>query len=97
MSNFINNYYKPGPLTPKDTPVGHRIVKAESRSQGLFSFKQFGRVYAVGNIMEGYPEITKDNWNGGVQTADKDGEMDATELALMHSNCIATNHLRCLS
>ncbi len=86
MSNFINNYYKPGPLTPKDTPVGHRIVKAESRSQGLFSFKQFGRVYAVGNIMEGYPEITKDNWNGGVQTADKDGEMDATELALMHSN-----------
>ena len=54
MSNFINNYYKPGPLTPKD--------------------------------MEGYPEITKDNWNGGIQTADKDGEMDATELALMHSN-----------
>ena len=22
MSNFINNYYKPGPLTPKDSPVG---------------------------------------------------------------------------
>ena len=86
MSNFINNYYKPGPLTPKDGPIGHRIVKAESRSQGLFPFKQFGRVYAVGNIMEGYPEITKDNWNGGIQTADKDGEMDATEKALMRSN-----------
>lgn len=86
MSNFINNYYKPGPLTPKEGPVGHRIVKSESRSQGLFPFKQFGRVYAAGNIMEGYPEITKDNWNGGIQTADKDGEMDATELALMRSN-----------
>ncbi len=86
MSNFINNYYKPGPLTPKDSPIGHRIVKSESRSQGLFPYKQFGRVYAVGNIMEGYPEITKDNWNGGIQTADKDGEMDATELALMRSN-----------
>ena len=36
--------------------------------------------------MEGYPEITKDNWNGGIQTADKDGEMDATELALMRSD-----------
>ena len=36
--------------------------------------------------MEGYPEITKDNWNGGIQTADKDGEMDETELALMRSN-----------
>ena len=86
MFNFINNYYKPGPLTPKDTPVGHRIIKAESRSEGLFPFKQFGRVYAHGNIMEGYPEITKDNWKGGVQTADKDGEMDETELTLMRSN-----------
>ncbi len=86
MSNFINNYYKPGPLTPKDTAVGHRIIKSESRSVNLFPFKQFGRVYAMGNIMEGYPEITRDNWNGGVQTADKDGEMDATELALMRSD-----------
>ena len=86
MSNFINNYYKPGPLTPKESAVGHRILKSESRSQGLFPFKQFGRVYAVGNVMEGFPEITKDNWNGGIQTADKDGEMDATELALMRSD-----------
>jgi hypothetical protein len=86
MMNFINNYYKPGPLTSKEDPVGHRIVKAESRSVNLFPFKQFGRVYAAGNIMEGYPEITKDNWNGGIQTADKDGEMDETEKALMRSN-----------
>ena len=86
MFNFINNYYKPGPLTPIDSPVGHRITKAESRSEGLFPFKQFGRVYADGNIMEGYPDITADNWNGGIQTADKDGEVDATELAMMRSN-----------
>ena len=86
MFNFINNYYKPGPLTPKDSPVGHRITKSESRSEGLFPFKQFGRIYATGNIMEGYPEITADNWNGGIQTADKDGTMDATELALMRSH-----------
>ena len=86
MFNFINNYYKPGPLTPKDEAVGHRIVKAESRSEGLFPFKQFGRVYAQGNIMEGYPEITSDNWKGGVQTADKDGAMSDTELALMRSD-----------
>ena len=86
MSNFINNYYKPGPLTPKDQAVGHRIIKSESRSVNLFPFKQFGRIYASGNVMEGYPEITKDNWNGGIQTADKDGEMDETELALMRSN-----------
>lgn len=86
MSNFINNYYKPGPLTPKNSAVAHRIVKSESRSQGLFPFKQYGRVYATGNIVEGYPEVTADNWNGGVQTGDKDGEIDETEKAMMRSN-----------
>ena len=30
--------------------------------------------------------MTKDNWNGGIQTADKDGEMTETELAMMRSN-----------
>ena len=86
MFNFINNYYKPGPLTPKEGAIAHRIIKSESRSEGLFPFKQFGRVYATGNIMEGYPEITADNWKGGIQTADKDGDMNDTELALMRSN-----------
>jgi len=66
MFNVINNYYKPGPATPKDGPAGHRIVKPESGRSKL-SYKVYGRVYADGNIMEGYPEITKDNWNGGVQ------------------------------
>lgn len=90
MSNFINNYYKPGPLTPKDSPIGYRIVKAESRSKNLFPYQQFGRVYAIGNIMEGNEAVTKDNWDGGIQIADKDlkGEGDVPEdvLALMKSN-----------
>ena len=90
MSNFINNYYKPGPLTPKDSPVGYRIVKSESRSQKLFPYQQFGRVYAIGNIMEGNEAVTKDNWDGGIQIADKDlkGEGGVLEdvLALMKSN-----------
>ena len=53
---------------------------------GEYSTMQFGRIYAAGNIMEGFPEIIKDNWNGGIQTADKDGDMDETELALMRSD-----------
>jgi hypothetical protein len=85
MSNFINNYYKPGPLTPKDSNVGWRILKSESRSENLFPYKQYGRVYADGNIMEGYDAITKDNWAGGIQTADKDGVLAEDELAIMHS------------
>ena len=86
MSNFINNYYKPGPLTPKDQAVGHRIVKSESRSQKLFPYAQYGRVFASGNIMEGNERVTKDNWDGGIQIADKDGEISPDEKALMRSD-----------
>lgn len=66
MFNVVNNYYKPGPLTPKDSPVGHRILKPEAGRSKL-DYKVYGRVFADGNIMEGYPEITKDNWAGGIQ------------------------------
>nr|WP_294903588.1 polysaccharide lyase [uncultured Lacibacter sp.] len=68
--NIINNYFKPGPATPKNTPVGHRILKPESGRSKLKE-KYYGRSYVNGNIMEGYPEITKDNWNGGVQVEDE--------------------------
>lgn len=88
MSNFINNYYKPGPLTPKNTPIGYRIVKSESRSNKLFDYPQYGRIYATGNIMEGNERVTKNNWDGGIQIADKDmpnGIPDDVKT-LMHSN-----------
>ncbi|TWI85144.1 pectate lyase [Lacibacter cauensis] len=68
--NIINNYFKPGPATPKNTPVGHRILKPESGRSKLKE-KYYGRSYVNGNIMEGYPEITKDNWNGGVQVEEE--------------------------
>jgi hypothetical protein len=66
LFNFINNYYKPGPITPTDKPIGHRILKPESgrdkSNKGLF-----GRVYANGNIIEGNARVTKNNWDGGIQ------------------------------
>ena len=64
--NIINNYFQPGPATPKNNSVGHRILKPESGRSKL-KYLVFGRAYVNGNIMEGRPEITKDNWNGGVQ------------------------------
>ena len=87
MSNFINNYYKPGPLTPEG-PISYRIVKSESRSNKLFDYPQYGRIYAAGNIVEGNERVTKDNWDGGIQIADKDlpnGIPDDVK-ALMHSD-----------
>lgn len=71
--NIINNYFKPGPVTPKNEPVGHRILKPESGRSKLKE-KVFGRVYASGNIMEGYPEITKDPWAGGIQVEGEGGK-----------------------
>ncbi len=66
LYNIINNYYKPGPLTPKDQPVGHRLLKPESGRSKLAT-KVYGRVYCNGNIMEGNDRVTRDNWDGGVQ------------------------------
>ena len=87
MCNFINNYYKPGPATPKDKPIAYRIVAPESRSGKMLPYRQFGRVYAAGNWMEGYPDVTRDNWQGGIQLIDKDGTAGtAGELALCRSD-----------
>ena len=57
MFNMINNYYKPGPATPKNNTVGCRILKPEAGRSKL-NYKVYGRVYADGNVMEGYPQST---------------------------------------
>jgi hypothetical protein len=69
LYNFINNYYKPGPITPTDKPIGYRILKPES---GRSADKKtlYGKVYVHGNIVEGNERVTKDNWDGGVQIED---------------------------
>lgn len=70
MFNMINNYYKPGPATPKNSPVSHRILKPEA-GRSKHPYKQYPRVYANGNVVEGNAEVTADNWNGGIQIEDK--------------------------
>lgn len=74
LFNFINNYYKPGPVTPTDAPVSQRILNPESGRSKL-GYKEFGRVYASGNIMEGNEKVTADNWDGGIQVED-DNDQD---------------------
>lgn len=66
LYNIINNYLKPGPITPKDKPIAHRILKPES-SRDKNKPNTFGKAYVEGNIVEGFKAVTKDNWNGGVQ------------------------------
>jgi hypothetical protein len=64
--NIINNYFKPGPATPLNDSVGHRILKPESR-RAKPPVDDYGKAYVAGNIVEGNRRVTDDNWNGGVQ------------------------------
>lgn len=57
--NIVNNYFKAGPATQPN--LRHRIVRVEDPpGQGI------GRYYVAGNYVDGFPEITADNWSGGV-------------------------------
>ena len=50
--NIINNYFKPGPATPLDDPVGYRLLKPESR-RAKPPVDDYGKAYVAGNIVEG--------------------------------------------
>lgn len=66
MFNMINNYYKPGPATPKDSRLAFRILKPEA-GRSTLDEKTYGRAYVEGNIVEGNEKVTRNNWDGGVQ------------------------------
>jgi hypothetical protein len=61
-----NNYFKPGPATPKDREISWRLLKPESERSKTVQ-DNFGRAYVHGNIVEGNAKVTADNWAGGVQ------------------------------
>jgi hypothetical protein len=54
--NMINNYYKSGPATKQS--VRNRIVEP---------YDSLGRWYIDGNYVDGYPDVSTNNWQGGVQ------------------------------
>jgi len=69
LFNFINNYYKPGPITPKDKPIAFRILKPEAGRDPEHK-SVYGKAYVNGNVVEGFDAVTADNWAGGVQVGD---------------------------
>jgi pectate lyase len=64
--NIVNNYFKPGPVTPRNDEVGHRLLKPESR-RARPPVDDYGKAHVAGNVVEGNPRVTADNWDGGVQ------------------------------
>ncbi|HEV2438036.1 MAG TPA: polysaccharide lyase [Verrucomicrobiae bacterium] len=66
MFNIINNYYNPGPAT-LNNPVRYRILEPAQSWSKSDPVSRWGKAYVAGNIVEGYPKVTADNWDGGVQ------------------------------
>lgn len=76
--NIVNNYYKPGPATPENSPVRYRIAalgirttKYCHRADGTPNVWQpmehvWGKFYVDGNVIEGNKEVTRDNWTKGI-------------------------------
>ena len=68
--NIINNFYKPGPITPLDKPISYRILKPEA-GRDTSSKTKLGKAYVSGNIVNDNAKVTKDNWDGGVQLSEE--------------------------
>jgi hypothetical protein len=71
----VNNYFKPGPATLDD--VKHRIAKLDNAEKYGFSTLW----YIEGNYMEGSPEISKNNWAGGIDFEEGTSEARNRQLA----------------
>lgn len=69
--NIVNNYYKAGPATNKK--VRNRIVNPSS---------PLGKYYVAGNYVDGFPEITANNWSGGVQCENVDSTYSAAPIPM---------------
>lgn len=63
--NLVNNYYKAGPATGS---TDDRIIDPDpDDGSNAQEAGVWGIFYVNRNFVDGYPEITADNWNGGVQ------------------------------
>ncbi|VXC13811.1 MULTISPECIES: pectate lyase family protein [Chryseobacterium] len=61
--NMVNNYYKPGPASMNKKRIV-AIDKNEKPETEVYNI--WGKYYINGNVSEGNPEVTADNWNAGV-------------------------------
>lgn len=96
--NIINNYFKPGPITPLDKPISYRLLKPEAGRDKSHPVS-FGKAFVSGNVVEGNAKVTKNNWDGGVQLAEefkledyvKDIRVDkAFEMPMNSANIMST-------
>ncbi len=73
--NVVNNYYKYGPSTSKS--VKSRIANPWSKPPSI----PFGKWYVDGNYVDGFQDVTEDNWKGVVLEKGASNDMDKVKLA----------------
>ena len=72
--NWANNYYKAGPATDSDKrkrifQLSDKAVDSENDGWQE-SNTHTTSLYAEGNYVDGFPAVTADNWNGGIDFTD---------------------------
>lgn len=84
--NIVNNYYKPGPATPEKGRIRYRIAAIGIRTSEYVAGSRawarmlhvWGKFYVDGNVIEGCPEVTKDNWTKGIYEQIDNSKCDYT-------------------
>jgi len=64
--NMVANYYRSGPATSSGR-IRYRIVNPSTHAADITDSTKYGRWFVAGNVVDGYPNVSEDNWTLGVQ------------------------------
>jgi len=79
--NVVANYFKPGPAV-NEGAIRYRICKPQHLD--MYSEAQRdGKWYVAENVVVGSPQVTADNWDGGVQFDEEDARTEGAIRALI--------------
>jgi hypothetical protein len=93
LYNIINNYYKPGPVTPQGTIRYRVLLPAASPNKGD-KVARFGKAYVAGNVVSDNGKVTADNWAGGVQFHDGRAAEEDTRVAASEQSSALMTQIR---
>lgn len=68
-ANLINNYYRPGPATlalNSESKQGRIYSIDKNKIMGTDVYDTWGHYFIDGNVVEGHPTVSGDNWTYGV-------------------------------
>lgn len=74
--NLVTNYYKPGPATVNE----RRFLNAYEQASNSAPVYGYGKFYVNGNVVEGHPDISANNWLGVVAKNGTAAEKESIKL-----------------